>query len=152
MTGAEAEIEIDRTPEEVFDIIHVCDRRLEWDTLLRRAELIGGATLAGRGVRSVCTAKRRVGGLAMETEYVSFRRGVVAAVRLTNRPPFFRAFAATLRHERVGRGRSRTTYVYRFAARPRWLAPLLEPPMNLLLRREVRARLCALKRHLESDG
>jgi hypothetical protein len=88
----------------------------------------------------------------METEYIQFDPGRVAAVNLTNRPPFFDRFAATIRHDAVGDARSRITYIYSFHARPRFLAPLLEPVMNAVLRREVRNRLHSLRGFLESGA
>ncbi len=93
-----------------------------------------------------------MGGIAMETEYVSFQRGKVAAVRLTNTPPLFQNFAATITHETTGVNQSQTTYIYNFHAKPAGLAWLLEPIMNCMLRRETHARLAALKRYLESEG
>lgn len=144
-------IEIDAPCAAVFDVIHDYDCRLEWDTMLREARLLGGATAAGVGVRSVCAGTWRSAFLALETEYIRFEPGRVAAVKLTNRPPFFDRFAATLRHDALGEGRSRTTYIYSFRARPRFLAPLLEPVMNVMLRREVRKRLRSLRRYLESQ-
>ena len=82
----------------------------------------------------------------METEYIRFEPGRVAAVSLTNRPPFFDQFAATIRHEPLDENRSRVTYIYYFRARPR----LLEPLMNWLLKRETEKRLDALRDHLIS--
>ncbi|HEX5037445.1 MAG TPA: SRPBCC family protein [bacterium] len=134
---------------EVFDLVHDYGRRLEWDTLLRKACLLDGAGSAGPGVRSLCAGKWPSFGIPMVTEYVTFRRGEVAAVKLVNRPPFFRAFAATIRHAPLGTGRSRIEYIYRFEAKPRWLAWLLEPVMNLRLKRETAKRLKALKDYLE---
>lgn len=144
-------IEIDAPCEAVFDVIHDYGRRLEWDTMLREARLLGGATTAGIGVRSVCAGTWRSAFLALETEYIRFEPGRVAAVKLTNHPPFFERFAATLRHDALGEGRSRTIYIYSFRARPRFLAPLLEPVMNVMLRREVQKRLRSLRRYLESQ-
>jgi len=138
-------------PEDVFDLLHDYDRRLEWDTLLRKAELIGGATKAGIGVCSVCTGKWLVGGMAMETEYITFERGVVAAVKLKNKPAFFQNFAATLRHEPIENNKSKTTYIYNFHAKPHWLAWFLEPVMNVILLHEIKSRLRALKRYMEKD-
>lgn len=89
--------------------------------------------------------------LFLETAYIRFEWERVAVVKLTNRPPFFERFAATIRHDDLGEGRSRTTYIYAFQARPRFLAPLLEPVMNVLLRREVRQRLHALRYYLANQ-
>lgn len=145
-------IEIDAPCEVVFDLVHDYGRRLEWDTMLREARLLGGATVAGEGVRSVCVGTWRSAFLALETEYIRFEPGRMAAVKLTNRPPFFERFAATIRHDAVGEARSRTTYICSFQARPRLLAPLLEPVMNTLLRREIRKRLCSLRSFLAREG
>ncbi|MCL4303975.1 MAG: SRPBCC family protein, partial [Anaerolineae bacterium] len=78
-------IEIDAPCAAVFDVIHDYGRRLEWDTMLREARLLGGATAAGIGVRSVCAGTWRSAFLALETEYIRFEPGRVAAVKLTNR-------------------------------------------------------------------
>ena len=145
-------IEIAAPCQAVFDVLHDYGCRLEWDTMLREARLLGGATVAGIGVRSVCAGTWRSAFLALETEYIRFEPGRVAAVKLTNRPPFFERFAATIRHDAVSEIRSRTTYIYSFHARPRFLAPLLEPIMNAILRREVQKRLRSLRSFLESQS
>ena len=132
----------------VFNLIHDYGRRLEWDTLLSKAILLDGATEAGLGVRSLCVGSWRGVFLPLETEYIRFEPGQNAAVSLTNRPPFFNHFAATIRHEPLGENRSCVTYIYYFQARPRFLAPILEPLMNLLLKRETQTRLNALRRFL----
>jgi hypothetical protein len=85
----------------------------------------------------------------METVYVNFNRGRVAAVKLVNRAPFIENFAATIRHEAVTEARSRVIYTYSFRARPGRLAFLLEPIMNAALRSETKARLQSLRDYLE---
>jgi hypothetical protein len=152
MPRAAVAVEIDAPCEAVFALVHDYDRRLEWDSMLRSARLLAGATAAGVGVKTLCVGTWKGAFLAMETEYVSFEPGRVAAVKLTNRPPFFEQLGATIRHEPVGPTRSRTTYVYSFRARPRWLAPLLEPLMAVMITREIRARLDSLRRVLERSG
>ncbi len=152
MPHAEASIEINRTADDVFAIVHDYNRRLHWDTLLKSAVLTGGADKAGPGVRSVCTGKWMTGGIAMETEYVSFTPGSVAAVKLTNRPLLFQTFAATIRHKPLAEGRSQTTYIYNFEARPAWLRWLLHPVMQRMLLKETRRRLQALKVYAENSA
>jgi hypothetical protein len=144
-------IEINAPCEAVFNVVHDYGCRLEWDTMLREARLLGGATAAGIGIRSVCVGTWRSAFVALETEYIRFEPGRVAAVNLTNRPPFFERFAATIRHEAMREGQSRTTYIYYFRARPRFLAPLLEPIMNVMLKREIRSRLHSLRNFVESQ-
>ena len=143
-------IEINASCADVFDLIHDYSCRLEWDSMLREAMLLDGAAAAGLGVRSLCVGTWRSAYLGLETEYIRFDPGQVAAVKLTNRPLFFDRFAATLRHDAVGQGRSRTTYIYAFRARPRFFASFLEPFMNLMLKREVMHRLRALRNYLEN--
>jgi len=151
MPKSQATIIINRSACDVFDLIHDYNRRLEWDTLLRKAELLGSASRAGIGVRSVCTGKWLVGGMAMETEYISFERGEVAAVKLVNRPAFFQSFAATLRHETIEPNQSKTTYIYNFHSKPKCLAWLLEPIMDFILLHEIKSRLKALKNFMEKE-
>ena len=128
---------------EVFALLHDYDRRLEWDTLLKEARLTRGCTRAERGATSLCVGKPFFGLIGMETRYVSFDPGVVAAVKLINRPPFFSDFAASIRHDDHPEG-SMATYRFRFAARPRVLRWLLEPIMLAILKRETAKRLDAL--------
>jgi len=136
----------------VFDTVHDYQRRLAWDRMLSKATLLSGARAAGLGVRSLCVGTWRSAFQALETEYVSFEPGRVAAVKLTNRPPFFSSFAATIKHEPVGEARSLTTYIYSFRARPRLMAPALEPLMKWMLDREIAGRLRALRDFLEGGG
>ncbi len=133
--------------EVVFDLVHDYDRRLSWDTLLSKAYLTGGATAAGKGVSSVCVGRRSLGGLALATRYVSFDRPHVAAVEMTNRPPFFGRWAASIKHEPIDEGSSKITYTWSFEAKPRLLRWLFEPIMARVFRWETRKRLRALRDH-----
>jgi hypothetical protein len=130
---------------EVFELVHDYARRLEWDTLLRAAYLDDGFTKSGLGVTSVCVGRRRLGGLALKTVYVSFRPPKVAAVKLVNTPPFFGRWAASIRHVDLGPGESRITYKFQFTSKPRFLRWLFEPIMLIVFRWETRKRLRALR-------
>ena len=105
-------VEIEASCDAVFDVVHDYERRLAWDSMLREARLVGGAKAAGMGVRSVCVGTWKGAFQALETEYIQFERGRVAAVKLTNHPAFFRNFAATIKHDALGAHRSRVTYIY----------------------------------------
>lgn len=152
MRSLEAAIEIRASPEAVFDLLHDYARRLEWDPFLKEACLLEGAQAAGLGVKTRCTARNRFGGLAMETVYLSFDRPKVAAVKMTRGPAVLETFAASLRQQDVGVGRTRVTYRFNFSTRPRWLRAIAGPIASVLFRREVRRRLAALKSHLERAG
>lgn len=142
-------IQIDAPCDAVFDLIHDYDRRLEWDTMLRSAEILDDVTTAAAGVITRCVGTWRSLWMPMETIYVNFLPGEVAAVKLVNRPLFFDHFAATIRHRPLSGGRSEVTYIYLFRARPRFLAFIIEPVMDFALQRETRGRLNALKRFFE---
>ena len=152
MRSIEAAIEIRSPPEVVFDLVHDYGRRLEWDPFLQEACLLDGAPVAGLGVKSRCTARRGFGGLAMESVYVSFERPRVAAVKMTAGPAVLESFAASLRQDEVRPGVTRVTYRFHFATRPRWLRPVADRVASRLFLREVRGRLEALKKHLDSTG
>ena len=133
----------------VFDMLHNYSRRLEWDTLLREARFTRGHTSAGVGATTLCVGKPFFVIIGIETSYLTFHRGVIAAVNMINRPPFFETFAASIRHEDVGKGSS-LTYRFSFRARPRLLRWLFEPVMLVVLRHETRQRLKAFSRFLAS--
>lgn len=142
-------VEIEASCQAVFDLVHDYNQRLRWDTLLSHATILGPADAANRGVRTRCVGTWRNGKIAMETEYVAFEPGRVAAVKLVNRPSLFEHFAATIRHKPITLTRSSLTYIYSFRARPRWLAFALEPILQRALQRETAARLRSLKEILE---
>lgn len=134
----------------VFDLLHDYSRRLEWDTLLREARFTGGHTVAKTGATTLCVGKPLFGVIGIETTYLTFTRGVVAAVNMINRPPFFASFAASIRHQDLSEGSS-VTYKLTFRARPRILRWILEPVMMIVLRYETKQRLRALSGYLAAE-
>ena len=152
MRSVEASIDIQATPEAVFDLIHDYSRRLEWDTFLQEACLLDGAERAGLGVKARCTARNGFAGFAMETVYVSFDRPRVAAVKMTNGPAILETFAASLRQDEIEPGVTRVTYRFNFSTNPRWLRAVSDRIAAALFLREIRQRLQGLKRHLEASS
>lgn len=100
---------------------------------------------------SVLGWKPLFGMIGIETRYLTFNRGVLAAVEMINRPPFFDAFAASIRHQDTEAG-SAVTYRFSFRARPRSLRWIFEPIMLFVLRHETRQRLRALSRFLAATS
>lgn len=135
----------------VFDLLHDYSRRLEWDTLLLEARFTRGHTTATVGATTICVGKPLFGMIGIETRYLTFTRGVLAAVDMINRPPFFDAFAASIRHQDTEAG-SLVTYRFTFRARPRFLRWIFEPIMLFVLRHETRQRLRALSRFLAATS
>ncbi len=150
MPATSVEIDIHATQEDIFDVIHDYSLRLDWDPFLRDAELLGEAAEAGIGVCSRCAARWSVGGLSMETEYISFCRPRVAAVRMTRGPLCFRDFAASIRLISISECTNRVVYRFSFCSAPVWTARLVDPVLRFLLRRETQQRLVALKKYVEN--
>jgi hypothetical protein len=145
MPTAEIREIIPAPSETVFELLHDYERRLEWDTLLREAYLEPEFSEAARGAISVCRGKRILGGFAVRTEYVSFEKGKVAAVKMLNHPPFFASFAASIRHLKIDDAHSEVIYKVNFTAKPKWLHPILNPLMRAVFVWETHKRLRALK-------
>ena len=133
-----------------FNLLHDYPRRLEWDTLLKSAGFTRGSTEAKVGATTLCVGKPLFGIIGIETTYVTFNPGTVAAVKMINRPPFFDSFSASIRHQDTDSG-SLMTYKLNFHARPRFLRWLLEPIMLIALRYETRQRLKALSNFLAKE-
>jgi len=129
----------------VFDLVHDYSRRLEWDTLLRAAYLDDGHAVAAKGVTSVCVGRWSLGGFALKSIYVTFDRPALAAVKMVNRPPFFKSWAASIHHEDIAPSESRITYKFQFTSKPRALRFILDPIMGRVFLWETRKRLQALK-------
>jgi len=141
---------IPASAEDVFALVHDYERRLEWDTLLREAYLEPEFAEAGRGAISVCRGKMILGGFALRTQYVSFEKGKVAAVKMLNKPPFFDTFAASIRHIPINDNESEIIYKVNFTAKPRFLSPILHPIMRLVFILETRKRLTALRKSFQN--
>ncbi len=147
MRGATVSTLVPASSEEAFALLHNYDRRLEWDTLLRKAELTRGHLVAKKGATSLCVGRPMFGIFKMETRYLVYKKGESAAVELISRPPLFDKFAASIKHEDMAGG-SMITYKFRFTARPKLLRWLLEPLMLEALRLETAKRLQALSHFL----
>lgn len=132
----------------VFRLLHNYSRRLEWDTLLCEARLTRGHQQAEPGATSLCVGKPWFGLIGIETRYITFKPGEIAAVEMINRPPFFDHFAASIRHQDNEFG-SIAVYKFQFTASPRRLRWLLHPIMLPQLRRETHRRLQALASFLD---
>jgi ribosome-associated toxin RatA of RatAB toxin-antitoxin module len=134
------------TPEALFALTQDYSRRLQWDPFLKQATLLDGATEAGCGVRALCVARS---GLAMVTEYVSFKPPLVAAVKMTSGPRFLGEFAGSWRFQTEADGRTQVTFRYRLVTSPRWLGWLFGPLFNGVFRHDTQKRLRALKQAVE---
>lgn len=114
----ERTIDISAPAEWLFDLTQDYSRRLDWDPYLVKAELLGEQP--GVGVRAWCVS--RLPRWGMETDYVTFERPKVIAIKMTKGPWLLRMFAGSWRFEQHG-AMTRVTFRYRFEMRPWLLAP-----------------------------
>ena len=129
-------------PDRVFALTQDYAQRLRWDPFLRSAELVGGATAPGVGVRAWCVAWAGVG---METEYVTYAPPRLAAVRMTRGPWFLESFGGAWEFTPDRDGGTSVSFRYQFRTRPRALAWLIEPLARRWFSWETRKRVIALQ-------
>ena len=137
-------IEIRCSPEFAFDYTQDYKQRLTWDTFLKKADLIEGATTAGKGVKAYCVAKN---GLGMVTEYVSFNRPRATAIKMTKGPYMFKSFLGSWTFKEIQPNLTEIIFLYSFQ---------LRFPFNLVtelikrnLKSNVKQRLKDLKENIE---
>ncbi|WP_276482997.1 SRPBCC family protein [Paraflavitalea pollutisoli] len=138
-------IRIDCSAVRAFDYTQDYGQRLVWDTFLKRADLIGGAQAAALGVKAYCVAKN---GLGMETEYVSFSRPKVTAVKMTKGPYMFKSFLGSWNFKELGEEMTDVVFLYSYELR--FPFNLVTPFIKKKLRSDVRQRLVDLKTSLET--
>lgn len=135
---------INCTPEEAFDYTQDYTKRLSWDTFLKKADILDGEIAANVGVKTLCVAKN---GLGMETEYLTFNRPKVTAVKMTKGPFMFKSFLGSWTFRRYSKNQTEVDFTYSFQIRF---------PFNVLakfitnnLKNNVTQRLVDLKLNIE---
>lgn len=103
-------ITINSSAETVFDHTQNYEQRLSWDTFLNKAELIDTNTPAV-GVKAWCVSKH---GLGVETEYVSFNRPKVTAVKQSKRSLLFEAFSGSWKFQPRKTNQTKVIFTYSF--------------------------------------
>ena len=128
----------------IFDYTQDYNNRLLWDTFLIRADIIDGAEKAGLGVKTYYVAKN---GIGMETEYVSFNRPKVTAVKMIKGPYMFKSFLGSWTFKGLEEQLTEVTFLYSFQLRfPFNIAPRI---ITNNLRNNVKQRLADLKSNIE---
>lgn len=130
----------------VFDFTQDYQKRLQWDTFLIRADLMDGATKAGIGVKAYCVAQN---GLGMVTEYVSFNRPKVTAIKMTKGPYHFKSFLGSWTFKTIDDLTTEVIFLYSFTLR--FPFNLFQPLIKLNLRNNVKQRLQDLKQNIERE-
>lgn len=138
---------IDERPEQVFDFTQDYNKRLKWDTFLKKADLIDDAITAGKGVKAYCVYKN---GLGMITEYVTYNRPKVTAIKMTDGPFMFKSCLGSWTFKEVSNHKTEVVFLYSFSIRF---------PFNLFtkfikknLQTNVKQRLIDLKNNIENES
>ncbi|NUP13861.1 MAG: SRPBCC family protein [Polyangiaceae bacterium] len=139
-------IVIDAPRTWLFDTMQDYGRRLEWDSFLARAALVGGAEHSGLGVSAECVDHA---GRAMITEYVSFKRPERVAVKMTKGPWMFASFAGSWVYRELAAGRTEVTFRYSMELRPRLLGALGDRALAGIFSADMKRRLASAKERLE---
>ena len=136
---------INCTQEVAFDYTQDYGNRLNWDTFLKRAELMDGALSAAAGVKAYCVSRN---GFGMVTEYVSFNRPKATAIKMTKGPFMFKDFLGSWTFKHAGSGMTEVIFLYSYT---------LRFPFNFFtglvknnLQSNVRQRLIDLKKNIEN--
>ena len=105
---------INEKPEQVFDFTQDYNKRLKWDTFLKKADLIEGAKSAEKGVKAYCVAKN---GIGMITEYITYNRPKVTAIKMTKGPFMFNSFIGSWTFKEVSKNKTEVVFLYSFSLR-----------------------------------
>lgn len=135
---------INCNPVTAFNYTQDYNNRLAWDTFLKRAELVDGATKAAKGVKAYCVAKN---GLGMVTEYVSFNRPKATAIKMTSGPFLFKSFAGSWTFKETHDAQTEVIFLYSFKLR--FPFSLVTGFVKRVLQSNVRKRLTDLKTNIE---
>jgi len=114
--------------------------------MLKKADLIKGAIAADKGVKAYCVAKN---GLGMVTEYVTYNRPKVTAIKMTSGPFMFKSFLGSWTFTEIATDKTEVIFLYSFSLR--FPFSLLTKFIQNNLRRNVKQRLVDLKISVEEE-
>lgn len=140
-------IEIKCSPEFAFDYTQDYGQRLSWDTFLKKAELMDGATKADLGVKAYCVAKN---GIGMETEYVSFNRPKATAIKMTKGTYLFKSFLGSWTFRDIKPDLTEVIFLYSFQVR--FPFNIVTQLIKRNLQSNVKQRLKDLKTNIEKHS
>ena len=137
---------INEDTERVFDFTQDYKNRLRWDTFLKKADLMDGAAEANREVKAHCVATN---GIGMITEYVTFDRPKVTAIKMIKGPYMFATFLGSWTFKEINKTQTEVIFLYSFQLR--FPFNLLKDFIRKNLQTNVRQRLSDLKNCVEKD-
>ncbi len=143
------QIEIKQNQADVFDLTQDYSKRLEWDTYLSEAYLLGGAKTADVGVDSLCKNKS---GSIMISRYISFNRPNVAAVTLVKGPFILSRFSGAWNIKRIDDMKYLLIFTYHFELKGGFFGKILLPIVTYLFSKDMKKRLISIKSYIENKN
>ena len=119
------EVEIQSTPERIYEISQDYALRYQWDPFPEKIEFLDGATALQVGTRVRVTAKS---GLVMDVEYVQYSPPGVAAIKMTSGPAVLRNFAGSWQFKALANGNTRAIFKYSIRTKT-WTIRLVSEPL-----------------------
>ena len=114
--------------------------RRQWDPFIRSQHLLDGAERPAKGVR---TKTRSRHGLAMVSEYVSFRPPTQVGMKMVGGPWFFHKFSGGWTFREVNPDRTEAVWRYTFQVRPGFIQFVANPIGVRLLGGDIERRIAA---------
>ncbi|MDH4559259.1 hypothetical protein E8F11_29505 [Pseudomonas sp. BN417] len=133
-----------------FEAFHNHNVRLEWDTLLSKANVEGGSSHPYIGAVTFNQGRGWMRPLSMRTRFVNYQPGKVAAAVLVAPTGVFQEWSASMRHRDLDEGTSELIYTFSLKLRPRWFGKLIDSWVNRLFARATRKRFFALSEYLRT--
>ncbi|MDE0804991.1 MAG: SRPBCC family protein [Acidimicrobiales bacterium] len=141
MPRVESTVTIDAPITQVFTLSQSQgELRYRWDPFVRSQELLDGADVPDKGVRTLTRSRH---GLRMVSEYQSYRPPSQVGMKMVEGPWFFENFAGGWSFKPDGEERTTATWRYVFSCRPAWLRPVAHRIGTWYLGRDIDRRLAA---------
>jgi hypothetical protein len=112
--------------------------RYRWDPFVRSQQLLDGATVPAKGVRTLTVSRHR---LKMISEYTSVRPPSQVGMKMVKGPWFFSAMGGGWSFAATSDSSCTATWRYTFTVRPSFLAPIGNRIGLWLLGRDIRRRI-----------
>ena len=136
----------------VFDSFHHHFWRSRWDSLVSATHVLGGHPCPFVGAITENAGAGALRGLNMRTQFISYDRPHVAAATMLERSFPFTRWAASMRHQPIGRDASLLVYTYNFEVGPQALRWLLAPIVESVFRWQTRRRFARLRAFLARNA
>jgi hypothetical protein len=134
----------------VFDAFHYHYWKAQWDSLVDATHVVGDAPCPFVGAVSENGGGGWLKGLSMRTEFVSYKRPLIAAATMQGQSIPFTRWAASMKHQAINDQQSLMIYTYTFEAGPRPIRWLLEPVVKLIFDFQTKKRFRRMQKFLSS--